>query len=126
MSAIDIVVFNADVVTYPAAHDETLVLNDDPTKRGMIIQENYILNDAAALRKKLGNETNKKDPYNSGKDAKDGSNVAILMKTSFFEHLKSAFIQDLIKNEAITIQNKLNFVLNSHLFKKFKIILSIL
>ena len=103
MAAIDIVVSGVDVVEAPALQDGQLVGNTDPTKRGRIIQENYVLNDAAALKKKLLNETNKKEAYNSGKDAKDGSNVVTLMKTSFFEYLKSSFIQDLFKHEDISL-----------------------
>ena len=66
------------------------------TPVGKIIQMNYVLNDAATLKKKLRNETNRKEPYNAGADAKDGSNVVILMKTSFFEHVKSAFMKDMM------------------------------
>ena len=71
------------------------------TPVGRIIQMNYVLNDAAALKKKLRNETNRKEPYTAGSDAKDGSNVVILMKTSFFEHVKSAFMKDMMNTDNI-------------------------
>ena len=48
----------------------------------------YVLNDRAALKKKMNNESNMKDPFNNGTDAKDGSNVVILMKTSFLSMLR--------------------------------------
>ena len=80
-------------------HDGALIENK---KKGKIIQKNYVLNDTVALKKKLRNETNRKEAFNYGVDAKDGSSVVILMKTSFFEHLKAAYIQDLVKMDNIT------------------------
>ena len=81
--------------------EEVSVLNGNP-KKGRVIQKNYVLNDTSALKKKIRNESYRKEAFNYGVDARDGSNVVVLMKTSFFEHLKSAYIQDLIKVEGIT------------------------
>ena len=67
-----------------------------------VIQRNYVLNDTAALKKKIKHETSHKDPFNHGTEAKDGSNVVLLFKTSFFEHMKDNFIQDLMNMEGIT------------------------
>ena len=84
------------------AQDHVEVHAKPTSKRGVIIQQNYVLNDTVALKKKMRNETKIKEPFNAGTDGKDGSNVVLLMKTSFFEHVKSAFIQDLIKMEGIS------------------------
>ena len=96
MEAIDIVV--SDVAE---ASTNVQAGVDSQVPRGRVIQKNYVLNDTAAMKKKLKNETSKKEPFNAGTDAKDGSNVVILMKTSFFEHVKSCFIQDLVKMEGV-------------------------
>ena len=54
------------------------------TAKGLVIQKNYVLNDTAALKKKMRNET-RKEPYNLGTEARNGSSMTIEMKTSFFE-----------------------------------------
>ena len=75
-------------------------------KTGKIKQLNYILNGTSALKKRIKHETNRKEPFTSGTDAKDGSNVVVLMKTSFFEHVKKAFMKDLaVMDEVIEIGN---------------------
>jgi hypothetical protein len=95
MEAIDIVVSASDdVVDLTLQQEELVPVNG--AKKGRTIQETYVLNDTAALRKKVRNETNRKDPFNTGADARDGSSVVILMKTSFFEHVKSTFMEDLV------------------------------
>ena len=53
-------------------------------KKGQVLQRNYILNDSSALKKKKRNET-RKEAYNLGTEARDGSNMVIQVKTSFFE-----------------------------------------
>ena len=50
-------------------------------KKGQVVQRNYVLNDTAALKKKKRHET-RKEPYNLGMEARDGSNMVIQMKTS--------------------------------------------
>ena len=72
------------------------------TKKGQVVQRNYVLNDVAALRKKKKHET-RKEPYNLGTEARDGSNMVIQMKTSFFEHVKAEFIKDLVCMEGIEL-----------------------
>ena len=69
---------------------------------GKVNQVNYTLNDTAALKKKLRHETNRKEPFTSGNDAKDGSNVVVLLKTSFFEHMKMSYLKDLLQMDGIT------------------------
>ena len=69
-------------------------------KIGQIIQKNYVLNDANALKKKKRHES-RKEAYNLGTEARDGSNMVIQMKTSFFEHVKAGFIHDLVSMEGI-------------------------
>jgi hypothetical protein len=63
-------------------------------KKGQVVQKNYILNDAAALKKKIKQE-GRKEAFNMGVEARDGSNMVLELKTSFFEHVKSYFIQEL-------------------------------
>ena len=63
---------------------------------GNVLQRNYVLNDSNALKKKLKHE-DRPEPYDLGTEARDGSNVVIEMQTSFFEHVKSLFIQDLVR-----------------------------
>ena len=105
MEAINIIVSPSDVVEELVTKEQEIV-PEDSVKRGRVIQDIYVLNDVAALKKKLRNETDRKEAFNTGADAKDGSNVVLLMKTSFFEHLKSAFMQDLIKTDGIiSIEN---------------------
>ena len=95
-----------EIAVSPCEEEETLSLvQDDPNcskQRGQVIKKNYVLNDTSALKKKVRNETNRKEALNHGIDSKDGSNVVILMKTSFFEHLKACFIQDLRQMDGIT------------------------
>ena len=98
METIEIVVSE---VENPNMEGNNEVSQNTP-KTGKIIQQNYVLNDSAALKKKLRNETKMKEPFNTGTDSKDGSNVVILMKTSFFEHVKGNLIQDLLKIDDIT------------------------
>ena len=69
-------------------------------KKGQVIQKNYILNDTAALKKKMRQES-RKEAYNMGVEARDGSNMVIETKTSFFEHIKACFINDLVKMNGI-------------------------
>ena len=102
MNTVEVIVTDEKgVVAVP--NGEQIEVHANPSaNRGAIIQQNYVLNDTAALKKKLRNETKTKEPFNTGTDGKDGSNVVLLMKTSFFEHVKSAFIQDLINKEGIS------------------------
>ena len=67
-------------------------------QQAKVIQTNYVLNDSAALKKKMRNETNRKDPYTVGEESKNGSNVVILLKTSFFEYVKTEYIKELHSN----------------------------
>ena len=71
-------------------------------KKGQVIKKNYVLNDSGALRKKVRHE-DRKDAFNQGTEARDGSNVVVLLKTSFFEHVKANFVNELEKNEGIEI-----------------------
>ena len=105
MEAIDIVVTavgvtDDDPVLMEKQQQEVEQVNH--LKKGRVIQETYVLNDTAALKKKLRNENSMKEPFNTGADAKDGSNVVVLMKTSFFEHVKACYMQDLIKMDGVT------------------------
>ena len=68
--------------------------------KGQVIQKNYILNDSSALKKKKKNE-NRKEAFNLGTEARDGSNMVIQMKTSFFEHVKAEFVKDILKHKDI-------------------------
>ena len=45
---------------------------------GRTVQKNYILNDTAALKKKIKHE-NRKEAFTPGNEARDGSNTAILI-----------------------------------------------
>ena len=65
-----------------------------------IQKRNYVLNDVNALKKKVKHES-RTEPFTSGNDARDGSNVVIAMKTSFFEYTKSKFLNDLLENPGI-------------------------
>ena len=69
-------------------------------KKGKVVQRNYILNDVAALKKKLRAE-GKKHEVAIGKEAKDASNITVPMKASFFEFVKNNFIEDLSNNSSI-------------------------
>ena len=68
--------------------------------KGQVVQRNYVLNDTGALKKKLRHET-RKDPFNLGTEARNGSSMVVEMKTSFFEHVKSEFIKELITQDGI-------------------------
>ena len=62
MQAIDIVVHHvSDVVEAPATQEQEVVQGNQQS-RGRVIQENYVLNDTAALKKKVRNETSRKEP----------------------------------------------------------------
>ena len=105
MMPIEIVVSGVEDGVVVSGQKEPVV-QVDPQKKGRVIQETYVLNDKAALKKKFSNEASRKEPFNAGTDARDGSNVVILKKTSFFEHVESAFIEDLIKmNDISSIEN---------------------
>ena len=78
-----------------------------------IQKRNYILNESNALKKKLKHE-NRNEPFNSGTEARDGSNVVLLMRTSFFEHTKSQFIKDITKNaDIVNVDNALGSKVSS-------------
>ena len=65
----------------------------------------YTLNDVGALKKKVVHEKRKVDIMIE-KEAKDLSNVTILMRASFFEHVKSAFVPELTKHpEFVSFDN---------------------
>ena len=66
-------------------------------RKGIVKQRNYVLNDVAALKKKMRAE-GKKHEVSIGKEAKDASNISIPMKASFFEFVKANFINDLADN----------------------------
>ena len=75
------------------------------TNKGRVVQRNYILNDVAALKKKLRAE-GKKNEVSIGKEAKDASNITVPMKASFFEFVKEHFINDLNENlDIVKIDN---------------------
>ena len=89
----------------PSSHPTPLIQGEgstisDKSSRGQVVQKSYVLNDTGALKKKLRNET-RKEPFNLGVEARDGSNMVIEMKTSFFEHVKAVFIDDLKKKDGI-------------------------
>ena len=69
-------------------------------KTGIVKQRNYVLNDVGALKKKLKHE-NKKQEIVIGKEARDGSNVTVPMRASFFEFVKFNFIQEIENNDDI-------------------------
>ena len=74
---------------------------EEEHSKSFIKQKNYILNDIAALKKKLLHEKRKID-IQIEKEAKDFSNVVMPMRASFFEHVKAHFIQDLMVKQGIT------------------------
>ena len=89
------------------SQSETLQAN------GRTIQRGYILNNTAALKKKIRHESHR-DPYDNGSETKDGSNMVVLLKTSFFEHVKGAYIKDVQCMEGITSdQNVVGTKVNS-------------
>ena len=71
-------------------------------KKGQVIQKSYVLNDSGALKKKVRNEK-RKEPFDQGTEARDGSNMVVLLKTSFFEHVKANFVNEVEKKEGIEI-----------------------
>ena len=71
-------------------HDSEVSSKDDQ-KRGKVVQRNYVLNDIGALRKKMSHEKRKHD-FIISKEGKDGSNVILQMRASFFEFTKAKFI----------------------------------
>ena len=76
------------------------VVETSKVKKGRIIQKNYILNDSGALKKKKKHES-RKEPFNLGVEARDGSNMVIEMKTSFFEYVKASFVNALAETNGI-------------------------
>ena len=89
---------SAEVST--SAQSNGIVQEGNSSSLGKTIQRNYILNDTAALKKKIKHE-NRKEAFTTGNEAKDGSNTVILCKTSFFEHVKDNYIKSLSKMENI-------------------------
>ena len=81
--------------------------------RATVLKRGYVLNDSNALKKKLKHES-RSEPFNVGAEAKDGSNVVIEMKTSFFEYTKSNFINSLQQNPEInSVKNAVGAKVNS-------------
>ena len=75
-------------------------------KYGRTVHRTYQLNDVNSLRKKLKCETARKTEFAIEKEARNGSNVKIEMKTSFFEFAKARLIQDLQANvDIVSIEN---------------------
>ena len=67
---------------------------------GKVFVKNYVLNDIAALKKKIRHE-GRKEAFTMD-EAKDGSNTVTLSRTSFFEHIKLNFLDALQKMKGIT------------------------
>ena len=88
------------VMEHPQQGDKDVTPKVVKGQVGKVIEKNYVLNDSSALKKKKRNEC-RKEPFNLGTEARDGSNMVIQMKTSFFEHVKAQFINDLLKIEDI-------------------------
>ena len=81
------------------------VANKSDKKMGKVIQRNYVMNDVGALRKKMSHEKRKHD-FVLAKEAKDGSNVIIQMRASFFEFTKAKFIDEIQHNDDVSdVQN---------------------
>ena len=101
------------VVAMSEEQVDNITVESNHVFEGQIIQRNYILNDTGALKKKVRHES-RKDPFDQGTEAKDGSNVVVLCKTSFFEHIKKHFIPELIRESQITsIKNAVAAKVNS-------------
>ena len=82
-------------------------------KKGNVCQRNYVLNDSNALKKKVKNEK-RTEPFNLGTEARNGANMVVQMKTSFFEHFKSNFINDIVKKGDIeNVENALGTKVNA-------------
>ena len=76
-----------------------------PEALSKVIHKNYILDDIGALKKKIRHE-NQSEAFDMGTDAANGSNVVILLRTSFFEYVKNEYISELARMKGITgIQN---------------------
>ena len=82
----------------PVKEGNVVVTEEVTKKKGKVVQRNYVMNDVGALRKKLGHETRRKQEFIIAKEAKDGSNIILQMKASFFEFIKAKFIEDLQQN----------------------------
>ena len=81
------------------------ISNQDVAKKGKVTQRNYVMNDLGALRKKLKHEGRKHD-FILSKEAKDGSNAVVQMKTSFFEYTKAKLVEEIQDSEdIINIEN---------------------
>ena len=75
-------------------------------RQSKTIQRNYVLNDVGALKNKLECEVARRNPFQISKEAKNGANVSVLMKTSFFEFTKLRFVEDIQRHEDIlSIEN---------------------
>ena len=97
----------------PAMCSKEVNCGESSGSTGQVIQRKYVLNDIGALKKKVRNET-RTEPYDQGTEAKNGSNVVVLFKTSFFKNAKNHFIKDLIQMEGINnIQNVIATKANS-------------
>ena len=72
-----------------------------PESLSKVVHKNYVLDDIGALKKKIRHE-NRKEAFDSGTDATNGSNVVFLLKTSFFEFVKNEYISDLARMKGIT------------------------
>ena len=59
--------------------DTSTSTSRSPSKRGHVKQRNYKLNDVGALKKKAKHETRKND-ITIGREAKDFSNITVLMR----------------------------------------------
>ena len=86
-------VAKSDLVTKQGSE----VSSKDDQKRGKVSQRNYVMNDLAALRKKLSHEKRKQE-FILAKEARDGSNAIVQMKASFFDFTKARFIEELQEN----------------------------
>ena len=112
MSAISITDLSENSVSKCHYVSEKSVELVTPTKkvagrRGQVVHKTYVLNDTSALKKKMRHE-DRKEVYNLGVEARDGSNMVIETRTSFFEHIKAQFIDDLLRVEGIeTVDNAL-------------------
>ena len=71
-----------------------------PRQTGTTKLKNYVLNDVAALKKKLQHEKRTTD-FHISKEAKDLSNIVIQMRASFFEYMKSHLLEELESNQNI-------------------------
>ena len=87
-------------------------MTSTPPAKGKVIQRNYVLSDAEAIKKKIKAESRKYDT--AFKEAKDGSNASINLKASLFEFVKAYFINDLQENaEILSVGNAEAIKVNS-------------